>query len=62
MSKQPEQTDARWYVIHTYSGYEHAVKTALLQRIETMNMQDRILMLLFQKKLKLKLRKEKLKS
>jgi len=42
MAKQPEQTDAKWYVIHTYSGYEHAVKSALLQRIETMNMQDRI--------------------
>jgi transcriptional antiterminator NusG len=29
-------------VLHTYSGYEHAVKSALLQRIETMNMQNKI--------------------
>jgi len=42
MAKQPKQTDANWYVIHTYSGYEHAVKSALLQRIDTMNMQDKI--------------------
>jgi len=29
-------------VIHTYSGYEDAVREALMQRIETMNMQDKI--------------------
>ena len=32
----------RWYVIHTYSGYEKSVKTDLEHRIETMGMQDRI--------------------
>ena len=42
MAKQPKATNANWYVLHTYSGYEHAVKEALLQRIETMNMQDKI--------------------
>ncbi len=42
MSRQPKQTEAMWYVLHTYSGYEHAVREALLQRIETMNMQDKI--------------------
>ena len=42
MSKQPKAIDALWYVLHTYSGYEHAVKEGLMQRIETMNMQDKI--------------------
>ena len=32
----------RWYVVHTYSGYENRVKSDLERRIETMNMQDRI--------------------
>lgn len=32
----------RWYVVHTYSGYENKVKTDLEHRIETMGMQDRI--------------------
>lgn len=32
----------RWYVVHTYSGYEKSVKTDLEHRIETMGMQDRI--------------------
>ncbi|MBA4370548.1 MAG: transcription termination/antitermination protein NusG [Coriobacteriaceae bacterium] len=32
----------KWYVIHTYSGYENKVQTNLLHRIESMGMQDRI--------------------
>lgn len=32
----------RWYIVHTYSGYENKVKQDLLHRIETMGMQDRI--------------------
>lgn len=31
-----------WYVVHCYSGYENKVKHAILQRIETMGMQDKI--------------------
>lgn len=42
MSKQARNTGRHWYVIHTYSGYEHAVRQALLQRIDSMNMQDKI--------------------
>jgi len=32
----------RWYVIHTYSGYENKVKANLERRIHSMNMQDKI--------------------
>lgn len=32
----------RWYIVHTYSGYENRVKSDLEHRIETMGMQDRI--------------------
>jgi len=32
----------KWYVIHTYSGYENKVKTNLLHRIESMGMQNKI--------------------
>jgi transcriptional antiterminator NusG len=31
-----------WYVVHCYSGYENKVHHAIMQRIETMGMQDRI--------------------
>jgi transcription termination/antitermination protein NusG len=34
--------DARWYVVHTYSGYENKVKTNLEHRIESMGAQDLI--------------------
>jgi len=33
---------ARWYVIHSYSGYENKVQRNLEQRIETMGVQDKI--------------------
>ncbi|HHW18420.1 MAG TPA: transcription termination/antitermination protein NusG [Firmicutes bacterium] len=33
---------ARWYVVHTYSGYENKVKANLEKRVETMNMKDKI--------------------
>lgn len=42
MAKQAANTGKNWYVIHTYSGYEEAVRQALLQRAESMNMQDYI--------------------
>ena len=32
----------RWYVVHTYSGYENKVKVNLEKRIEYMNMGDKI--------------------
>ncbi|WP_298579584.1 transcription termination/antitermination protein NusG [uncultured Olegusella sp.] len=32
----------RWYVVHTYSGYENKVKTDLEHRIDTHNMRDQI--------------------
>jgi len=42
MSRQAEGTGRNWYVIHTYSGYEDAVKEGLMQRIESLGMQDLI--------------------
>jgi transcriptional antiterminator NusG len=38
-----EPEDGRqWYVVHCYSGYENKVRHNLEQRIETMNMKDKI--------------------
>lgn len=31
-------TEAKWYVVHTYSGYENKVKTSLEKAIENRNM------------------------
>ncbi|MDR1422657.1 MAG: transcription termination/antitermination protein NusG [Coriobacteriales bacterium] len=32
----------KWYVLHTYSGYENKVKSNLEHRIESMGLEDRI--------------------
>ncbi len=42
MSKQQNTTGRHWYAIHTYSGYENAVARNLRQRIDSLNMQDKI--------------------
>ena len=30
----------KWYIVHTYSGYEHKVKAALEKSIENMGVQE----------------------
>jgi transcriptional antiterminator NusG len=37
-----EEPNRRWFVIHTYSGYENKVKTNLEHRIESMGVGDKI--------------------
>ncbi|MFQ5701536.1 MAG: transcription termination/antitermination protein NusG [Acidobacteriota bacterium] len=37
-----EATNKRWYIIHTYSGFESRVKESLRQRADAMNMGDTI--------------------
>jgi transcriptional antiterminator NusG len=41
-SELDDEEDKLWYVIHCYSGQENKVCHSIEQRIETMNMQDRI--------------------
>ncbi len=38
----PKLSDARWYTIHTYAGYENAVERNLKQRIESLGMENKI--------------------
>ena len=35
--------NVKWYVVHTYSGYENKVKANLEKSVENRNMQDYIL-------------------
>ncbi|MFH1030297.1 MAG: transcription termination/antitermination protein NusG [bacterium] len=60
MPKQIER-GRRWYVIHTYSGYEENVSSNLLQRIKSMDMEDKIFNILIptEKKIKIKNGKRK---
>jgi len=38
--------EKRWYVVHTYSGYENKVKANLEQRVKSMGMEDQIFQVL----------------
>ncbi len=42
MAKQKSTGERHWYAIHTYSGYENAVTRNLKQRIDSLNMNDKI--------------------
>lgn len=42
MADQQKADEARWYVIHTYSGYENKVKDTLEMIVENRNLQDYI--------------------
>ncbi|TAN34088.1 transcription termination/antitermination protein NusG [Patescibacteria group bacterium] len=46
----------RWYVLHTYSGYEENVKSNLLQRVESFAMSDKIFNVLVPKEKKIKIK------
>lgn len=56
MSRQSSQLGRRWYAIHTYSGYEENVSRNLRQRIESMDMGDKIFNVLIptEKKIRIK--------
>ena len=62
MAKQNLNQGRRWYVLHTYSGYEENVAQNLQQRIESMDMEDKIFSILIptEKKIKIKNGKRKI--
>ena len=62
MPKQDEKIGRRWYVLHTYSGYEENVKRNLEQRVESMNMKDYILDVLIPTETKIKIKNGKRKT
>ncbi|MFH1188065.1 MAG: transcription termination/antitermination protein NusG [bacterium] len=61
MPKQTLNMGRRWYVLHTYSGYEENVTHNLKQRIESMDMENKIFNILIptEKKIKIKNGKRK---
>ncbi len=59
MSRQKISEQKRWYVIHTYSGYEEAVAKNLRQRVESLGMEDKIFDVIVPKEKKIKIRNGK---
>ncbi len=62
MAKQTANLGRRWYAIHTYSGYEENVTENLTQRIETMDMEEKIFNVLVPKEKKIKIKNGKRKT
>jgi len=56
MPKQVAQLGRRWYAVHTYSGYEENVAYNLKQRIDSLDMQDKIFQVLVPKEKKIKIK------
>ena len=61
MAKQEESAKLgrRWYAIHTYSGYEENVSGNLHQRVDSMDMHDKIFNILVPKEKKIKIKNGK---
>lgn len=59
---QRQKGERGWYVVHTYSGYEEQVAENLKQRIETLNMQDRIFNVLVPKEKQIEIKNGKRKT
>lgn len=45
-SDAPANPNARWYVVHTYSGHENKVAATLKQRLTPLNLENKILEIL----------------
>ena len=56
MPKQQIPQQKNWYVLHTYSGYEDAVAKNLKQRIESLDMEDKIFNVIVPKEKKIKIK------
>jgi transcriptional antiterminator NusG len=59
MAKQTLNLGRRWYVLHTYSGYEENVKHNLDQRVDSFAMQDKIFNVMVPKEKKIKIKNGK---
>ena len=56
MPKQKSPKERRWYVLHTYSGYEESVAKNLKKRIESLGMEDKIFNVIVPKEKKIKIK------
>jgi len=62
MPKQVEEQGCQWYAIHTNSGYEETVVRNLKQRVESMDMEEKIFNVLIPTETKIKIKNGKRKT
>jgi len=56
MPKHKESQEKSWYAVHTYAGYEDAVARYLKQRVESLDMHDKIFNIVVPKEKKIKIK------
>ncbi len=59
MAQQIKTTEPKWYVLHTYSGYDDIVAKKLKQRIEALDMEDKIFEVLVPKEKQIEIKSGK---
>jgi len=57
--KKTDSKNAKWYVVHTYSGHEHKVAATLVQRVKSMKLTDKVFELLIPTQEKIQIRRGK---
>jgi len=56
---QTDDKTGKWYVLHTYSGHENSVAINLIQRVETMKLEGRVLEILIPTQNKIQIKRGK---
>lgn len=59
LAEDDKQGVRQWYAVHTYSGYEDAVKRYLEQRIESLGVENKIFKVIVPKEKKIKVKNGK---
>jgi transcriptional antiterminator NusG len=54
-----EGYEKKWYVIHTYSGYEKKVKADLEKRVKSLDMEDEVFRIVVPEEEKMEMRRGK---
>lgn len=59
VNDSPDVEERHWYAVHTYSGYEDAVARYLKQRVDSLEMNDKIFSITVPKEKKIKIKNGK---
>jgi len=59
LTEDEKQGVRQWYAVHTYAGYEDAVKRYLGQRIDTLGLEDKVFKVIVPKEKKIKIKNGK---
>src|SRR3990167_7867973 len=62
VSDKEKKEERQWYAVHTYAGYEDAVARYLKQRVDSLEMQDKIFNIIVPKEKKIRIKNGKRKT